>query len=338
MHILIIGGTGRISTPLTDGLVQLGHKVTLLNRGKSEKRHHAQHGVVTNIICDRTKYSEFEACISQCHSFDVVIDMVAFNKSDAESAVRVFNGRIKQYIFCSAVAVYSTPPLYLPVKESHEREPTINYGRGKKACEEVLLEAHDRGDFAITIIRPANTYGEGGGLVSTFDPHTHFIDRIRRQLPIIIHGDGNSLWSNCHIDDVARTFISALGNAKAYGRCYNVCGNDWMTWNTYYSDIAVALGLKADGVNAVYIPSGVLGKMCPAEAMRVTSSFRFNRIFDSTAAMNDLGFTQTISFRNGVAGTIAWLEKKGKIETAESFPLEDELIRKWETHCLNLSS
>ncbi len=335
MHILIIGGTGRISTPLTDGLVNLGHKVTLLNRGKSEIRHHE---VVTNLICDRTKYQEFELCISKCHLFDVVIDMVGFSKTDAESAVRAFRGRINQYIFCSAVAVYSTPPFHLPVKESHEREPIIGYGKGKKACEEVLLEAHSRGDFAVTILRPANTYGEGGGLVSTFDPHTHFIDRIRRQMPIIIHGDGNSLWSNCHIKDVARTFISAIGNAKTYGRCYNVCGNDWMTWNTYYSEIAGALGLGINSVKPVYIPSFVLGKMCPAEAFRVTSSFRYNRIFDTTAATIDLGFAQTISFRDGVAGTIAWLDKNRKIETAESFPLENELIRKWEAHCLNFLS
>jgi nucleoside-diphosphate-sugar epimerase len=161
--------------------------------------------------------------------FDCVVDMIGYLPEDVQSAIRAFRGRVGQYIFCSTVDVYTKPAQHYPIREDAEQEPSPSfpYALNKAGCENILLEAHRRGDFPLTIIRPAQTYGEGGALVHTLGFGTYYLDRVRRGKPIIIHGDGSSLWAACHRDDVGRAFAGAVGNAQALGRAYNVTGAEW---------------------------------------------------------------------------------------------------------------
>ncbi|MDH5689600.1 MAG: NAD-dependent epimerase/dehydratase family protein [Candidatus Bathyarchaeota archaeon] len=166
MNVLIIGGTGLISTAISRFLIERGDDVTLYNRGVTEMLIPYK---PKRILGDRTDYAAFEAQMAKAGPFDCVIDMVCFLPEEAESAIRAFQGRVRQYIFCSTVDVYTKPAEHYPIREDEERHPssTFPYALNKAACENILLEAHQRGDFPLTIIRPAYTYGEGGGLIHT---------------------------------------------------------------------------------------------------------------------------------------------------------------------------
>jgi len=327
MNVLIIGGTGLISTAISRFLIERGDDVTLYNRGVTEMRIPYK---PKRILGDRTDYAAFEAQMAKAGPFDCVIDMVCFLPEEAESAIRAFQGRVRQYIFCSTVDVYTKPAKHYPIREDEERRPssTFPYALNKAACENILLEAHQRGDFPLTIIRPAYTYGEGRGLIHTLSWGTYYLDRVRKGKPIIVHGDGTSFWAACHRDDVARAFVGAVGNTKALGKAYHVTGEEWMTWNRYHQGVAEAMTVSAPPL--VHIPTDLLGKILPKQASWCVENFHFNNIFDNTAARNDLGFRYTIPWVEGVRRVVAWLDEHGGIENSDDRPFCDGVIEAWE--------
>jgi nucleoside-diphosphate-sugar epimerase len=156
----------------------------------------------------------------------------------------------------------------------------------------VLFKAHERGDFPLTIIRPAHTYGEGRGPIHTFGGKTTYLDRLRKGKPIVVHGDGNSLWSSCYRDDVARAFVNAVGNVATYGQAYHLAGEEWLTWNRYHQGVAEALGVPLPLL--VHIPSDLLVKVAPERAYLASVNFQFNNVFDTSAARRDLAFRYTV--------------------------------------------
>ena len=325
MRVLIIGGTGLISTAITRFLVERGDDVTLYNRGKTEPR--IPPGP-TSIIGDRKDYTVFESQMAEAGFFDCVIDMVCFMPEDAESLVRAFEGRIGQLIFCSTASVYSRPASRYPIREDESRIPLSSYGINKAKCEDILLAAHKHADFPVSIIRPAFTYGEGSGLPYTFGWGTTFLDRLRRSRPLVVPGDGSTLRAYCHIDDVGRAFVTAIGNTKTFGRAYHVTGEDWLTWDQYYQNIAQAMGAPAPTL--VHIPTDLLGKIAPERARNCVENYQFNNIFDNSAAEADLGFQYTVVFAEGIRRTLAWLDEHDRIENSDDDPFEDRIIAAWE--------
>ena len=138
MHVLIVGGTGLISTAIARQLLAARDRVTLFNRGKTPVRVEGTFDLITG---DRTDFPRFEAQMADAGSFDTVIDMVAFRPEEAASAVRAFSGRTAQYVFCSAVDVYTKPARRYPIVEDAERrpDPLFGYAYRKQECEELLL-------------------------------------------------------------------------------------------------------------------------------------------------------------------------------------------------------
>jgi nucleoside-diphosphate-sugar epimerase len=327
MQVLIIGGTGLISTAITRYLVERGDDVTLYNRGRRTADVPEN---VTRILGDRTEYAAFEAHMAQAGPYDAVIDMVAFRPEDVESAIRAFGGRVEQYVFCSTVDVYTKPASRYPVREDAERKPssTFPYAFRKAQCEHLLEAAYARGDFQITMIRPAWTYGEGGSILHTFGWGTYLLDRLREGRPVIVHGDGTSFWVGCHRDDVGRAFVGALGNPKAYGRGYHVAGEEWLTWDAHYR--AVARALDAPPPTLVHIPTELLGQVAPERAEWCVENFHYNNIFDNAAARTDLGFQYTIPFVEGARRVIAWQEAHGGFEDSDDYPFYDAILAAWE--------
>lgn len=325
MKVLIIGGTGLISTSISRQLLERGDDVTLYNRGKSEARIPA--GAKT-IQGDRRDYPAFEQQMQEAGSFDAVIDMVGFSPEDGESVVRAFKGRIGQFLFCSTVCVYGGPASRYPIREDEPRNPTGSYGANKIKIEDTLLAAHARGDFQTTILRPSQTYGEGGTIVHSIGGGTTYLDRIRKGKPIIVHGDGSCLWAACHIDDVAAGFVGALGNPKAHGKSYNLTGEEWMTWNRYHEGVAEAL--NAPKPKLVHIPTDLMEQLAPKHFGISIGIFQYPSIFDNSAAKSDLGFCYTIPWVEGVKRTVAWLDARGKIENSDNDPFDDKIIAAWE--------
>ena len=325
MRILLIGGSGLISTPITRFLLERGDDVILYNRGQTPLR---AEGALQQVTGDRNDFAAFEAQIAALGHFDCVIDMVCFTPAQAESVVRACAGRTTQFIFCSTVDVYSRPAPRYPYREDAPREAISDYGRNKVACEDVFLAAHARGDFAATIIRPAMTYGEGGAIVHTFGWSTTYLDRMRKGRPIVVHGDGQSLWVTCHVDDVARAFVTAIGNERAYGKAYHTAGDHWMTWNQFHAGVAEALGVPLPRL--VHIPSDVLAAIAPERAGITIFNFQYDTIFDNSAAKADLGFAQTIDWVEGVRRTVAWLDANRPIENSDADRYEDRLVEAWD--------
>jgi nucleoside-diphosphate-sugar epimerase len=326
MRILIIGGTGLISTSITRQLIERGgDDVTLYNRGKSEAR---VPGGWKQIVGDRKDYARFELQMREAGPFDCVMDMIGFVPEEAESAVRAFKGRVGQYIFCSTVDVYTKPAKRYPYREDEPLSGLGDYAVNKVKCENLLIEAHRNGDLPVTIIRPAYTYGEGGVIIHSFGWSTAYIDRIRKGKPIVVHGDGNSLWVVCHIDDVARAFVNAAGNARTLGKAYHTTGEEWMTWNQYHQAVAKALG--APSPTFVHIPSALLARISPQRAGVCAVNFQFNNIFDNTAAKAALGFAYTVPWVEGVRRTVGWLDERNRIADSDKDPFDERVITAWQ--------
>lgn len=324
MKVLIIGGTGRISTAVTRRLLERGDAVTLLNRGRRESPFT---GRAREIRGDRHDDDAFERTLRQAGTFDAVIDMIGYRPEEVTTAVRALAGRCRQYVFCSTVDVYQRPSAHYPYREGEPLHSLSDYGRNKVLCERALEHAHADGAFALTILRPAHTYDDTGIIHHAMGRGTAMLDRLRRGRPVIVHGDGQSLWVAAHAEDVALGFVGALGNTRAYGRGYHLAGEEWVTWDTYYRIVADALGAPPPAL--VHIPTDLLVRLAPRSAAVCAANFQFPNIFDSTAARTELGYRYTIALRRGFERVVAWLDAHGGIADDDSEPAYDAIVRAW---------
>lgn len=325
MRVLFIGGTGLISTSISRQLLAAGHSVTLFNRGKSENR--LPNGSGAEIITgDRKDYAAFEQTFADKH-YDVVVDMVAFHPDDAASAIRAFKGRCGQFIHCSTVCVYSGPVAQIPTTETEPYHSIGGYGQNKIACEKLLFEAAANG-FPMTIMRPSHSYGEGGDILRAFGPGNTFVDRLRKKKPIVVMGDGNSLWAACHVDDVAVGFIAAMGTQKCLGEAYNITADEWFTWNQYHEQVAEVCG----GTFApVHIPADTLLEAAPSWSGTTYEILQWPSVFDNAKLKRDTTYPgQTINFREGTRRTLNWLEENGKLKDSDTADYEDRLVAAWQ--------
>lgn len=330
MNVLIVGGTGLISTAITRQLLARGDAVTLFNRGRTEARFA---GEVRRLLGDRRDYGAFEASMQGAGGgggFDCVIDMICMTPADAESAVRAFRGRTRHYIFCSTVDVYAMPAARYPTDEGEPQRPTGRYGADKSACEASLMAAHRRGDFPVTIIRPAQSYGEGGTPQHTFGQRGAVLHRLRQGQPVIVHGDGSGMRVAAHVENIGGAFLGAAGNERAFGRAYNVTGDEYLTWDRYTECLAEALGGPPPAL--VHLPADLLARMAPEWTRPLMENYRFPKVFVNSAAKADLGYRYAIPFREGIGRTVAWLDAHGGITPGEGedTPFYDRMIAAWE--------
>jgi nucleoside-diphosphate-sugar epimerase len=340
MKILIIGGTGLISTRITQQLLARGDDVTHYNRGKRSEQGNGFGGVplggaVKTLIGDRTNYAAFEKQMAEAGLWDCVMDMVGFAPADEESAVRAFAGRCGQFIFCSTVDVYAHPQPSgkLPYTEDAPRHGLNAYAAQKVQCEAVLDAAQAQGKLSVTTIRPAATYAEGAGILDSFRGRRTYIDRLRKGKPIIVHGDGQSVWCSCHADDVARAFVGAVGNPAAIGRRYHTTGEEFLTWDQHHRTVAAAIG--APEPTLVHISTEALAKLLPSSTLAdaahwMLTNFQYNNIFDNSAARRDLGFRYTVRWVDGAKHLVDWLDANDRIDDSDTDHFDDNLIAAWE--------
>ena len=328
MKILIIGGTGNISTPITQALMSQGHELTLFNHDTAPP---AWLGGVRVISGDRSQRDAFKRQLADAGAFDCVVDMICYEPADAEADIEVFRGRTRQFVFCSTVDVYTKTPARYPVTEATARLgalPSFPYGYKKMLCEQAMWEANARGDFALTVIRPTFTYNETWSPgIHAFGGQSYHLDRLRQGKPIILHGDGTSLWVATYRDDTARAFVGAVGNAAAFGQAYHLAPDEWMTHNHIWQTIARLLGAPAP--DFVYIPTLLLGRLAPQQAEWCVENFRHNNIFDATKAKRDLGFRYTVRFEAGVRRCLAYLQAHNLIEDCATQPFYDRVVEQW---------
>ena len=254
MKILLIGGTGTISMAVTRLLAKEGHDVILLNRGgRSEELPEGVKVIKCDISDEEDAAKKLEGM-----SFDCVGEFIGFVPEQVERDFRLFGGRTKQYIYISSASAYQKPPTDCVITESTPlANPYWEYSRNKIACEEYLMERYRRDGFPVTIVRPSHTYDERSVPLGVHGRNGSWqvVKRIMEGKPVIIHGDGTSLWTITHNSDFAKAYAGLVGNIHAIGQAFHITSDESVTWNQIYSIIADELGteLKACHVSSEWL-------------------------------------------------------------------------------------
>lgn len=301
MKVLFIGGTGVISSACADRAVQMGFDLTCFNRGQSTTRP-APKGVAL-LHGDMRDPASAQAALHG-HEFDVVVNWIAYTPQQVAADLALFRGRVGQYIFISSASAYQTPPASLPVTESTLLDnPFWDYSRQKIACEELLVRAYRDEKFPMTIVRPSHTYDATkvpllGGYTS--------LQRMKEGKPVLVYGDGASLWTLTHSRDFAKGFVALLGNPHAIGDAVHITSDEWLTWNQIYQTMAAALGVEATLVHA---PSALINAYDPLHGEGLLGDKSHSMIFDNSKIKRLApGFACTIPFAWGAREIVAWHE------------------------------
>ena len=302
MRVLFIGGTGTISSAVSQLAIERGIELYLLNRGKSlrpvPEGAHVLHGDIRDV--------KAIAGVLAGHTFDAVVDWVAYTAEHVQADIDLLRGRTGQYIFISSASVYQKPPASLPITESTPLyNPYWQYSRDKIAGENLLVQTYRASGFPMTIVRPSHTYDvtnipvQGGYTV---------IDRMRLGKKVVVPGDGTSLWALTHHKDFAKGFVGLLANPHAIGEAYHITSDEILTWNQIYNQLAAAAGVEA---KMVHVASESLAKHYATYNPRWGDGLLGDRqhtlLFDNTKIKRAVpGFVATIPFAQGAKEMVDW--------------------------------
>jgi nucleoside-diphosphate-sugar epimerase len=327
MKILFIGGTGTISSACAQLALEHGFELTLLNRGRQPAWPGAR-----QIKADINDVAATAAALGSEH-WDAVVDYIAFIPAELEQRISLFHGRTAQFIFISSASAYQKPLASFPITES---TPLVNpfweYSRNKIACEERLLRALREENFPATIVRPSWTYGEKH---ITVPIHTgkHFtvVDRLRRGQPVIVPGDGTSLWTMTHNTDFAKGLVGLLGHQGTIGHSIHITSDEVLTWNQIYETVAEAAG--APKPKLVHIASDFITACLPEFAGGLHGDKAHSAMFDNTKIKRFVpDFVATMRFRDGMTRSVKWFDAdpaRQEIDT-EANAAWDKLITAYE--------
>ncbi len=333
MRVLVLGGTGLISTAIVDRLIEAGFTPVLFNRGQSAPRHQAD---VEAIRGDRQDFPAFAAAIADA-KFDAVVDMITYDARTARHAVDVFRGRASHYLFCSTVCVYGGPLSQIPATEDEPQTPVSDYGRNKSEAEEVFRDAHRTHGFPVTMFRPSHCYGPGQPLLDIFGYNPALAPRIRAKRPILVPGDGIGLWQPGYVGDVAKGFVGALAHEETKGEAYNIVGDEIMDWQTFHRIMGEALGHEA---NIVPMTTGQIVAGAPAEedTSMLVEIFQYHAAYTNQKLKAHVPeFTDLLPFAEGVRRTVAWLDETGGHAPDGAQAWIDTLVEREKTFRMSLS-
>jgi nucleoside-diphosphate-sugar epimerase len=304
MKVLFLGGTGLISSACTRLAVERGLDLSLLNRGSSPDRAGGAETIGADVRDEAAARSALAG-----RRFDVVVDWIAFTAADAERDLRLFRGRTRQFVFISSASAYQKPLDHWLITEATPlANPFWDYSRGKIACEELLLAAHREDGFPVTIVRPSLTYGDSQVplAVNSWQRPFTAIARMRAGKPLIVPGDGTSLWTITHNSDFAIGFLGLLGRPEAIGQAYNVVSDEVLTWDQIYRLTAAAAGVEA---RLVHIASDFIAACLPEWSGTLLGDKAVSAVFDTTKLKRLVpDFRTSVPYAEGIARTVAWFD------------------------------
>jgi len=305
MKALFIGGTGTISSAITEQLVEKGYELYLLNRGT--RNEHLPKGV--NIIQADINNEDQVSKLIENLQFDVVADFIAYRPDQLERDYRLFQGKTKQFIFISSASAYQTPLSDYRITEGTPlSNPYWEYSRDKIACEDYLLKQYRDHGFPITIVRPSHTYSERSIPLGVHGSKGSWqvARRMLENKPVIIHGDGTALWTMTHNSDFAKGFIGLMGNIHAIGEAVTITSDETLTWNQIYESIADALGVK---LNAVHVSSHFLAACSQQDFRGSLLGDKANSVVFDNAKLKRLvpEYVATTRFDQGIKSTVEYI-------------------------------
>lgn len=308
--ILFIGGTGVISATAAERAVALGHRLTILNRGRSTRP--VPEGVETLRADVRDVSAVREALAGR--EFDAVADFISYTPDQAKASLDLFAGRAGQYVFISSASAYQKPPTRLPIRESTPlKNPFWQYSRDKIACEELFFEAYREQDFPLTVVRPSHTYDRTkiamvGGWTD--------IHRMRAGLPVMVHGDGTSLWTLTHSRDFAKAFVGLLGRPQAIGESYTITSDEYLPWNQIYQLFARAAGVPEPEL--VHVASETIAAHSDEIGPNLLGDRSHSVVFDNTKIKSLVpDFCATIPFADGTREIVDWYDANPGLQVVD---------------------
>jgi nucleoside-diphosphate-sugar epimerase len=303
MRVLYIGGTGIISSACVEESVRQGQEVFLLNRGSSNK--YLPPPGVTVITGDvKGDQEALKAALAAHGPFDAVADFITFTPEDLESRLALMAGLAEQFVFVSSASCYQKPPKhYLITEETPLENPHWQYSRDKIACEQLLAGQSEQ---AYTVVRPSLTYGHANlplVLNSWAHPWT-VVERMLSGKPVIVPGDGTSLWTNTWNGDFAKGFSSLLGRSDTYGEAFHITSDEVLCWNQLFQTVADALGVAAE---LVHVPSDFCMSLYPDWEGTLIGDKVNSVVLDNSKLKRFVpGYKAEVLWAEGVQRSLAW--------------------------------
>jgi nucleoside-diphosphate-sugar epimerase len=322
MKALFIGGTGIISSACTDLAIKKGIELYHLNRGNSSNIRPVPDGVIqlTSDVRDFEQTSK----VLEGLTFDVVVDWISFIPEHLENNLKLFAGKTKQFLFISSASAYQTPPQKLPVTEETPLDnPFWEYSRNKIACEIFLKENAQKYGMKYTIVRPSHTYDK---TLLPFDEGYTVVQRMLDGKPVVVLGDGTSIWTLTNHKDFAVGLVGLLNNPIALDNIFHITSDEWLTWNQIYLLVGKAFGVEP---TLVHIPSEIIARYLPKIGDGLLGDKSHSMIFDNSkikAAVPD--FNCKIPFAEGVNDLANWYKNDStpKIIDKQMDKLFDKMI------------
>lgn len=313
MKILFIGGTGTISMAITKLLAQQGHEVLLLNRGSRSSELPEGVRVIKCDINDETAVREKLGGMQ----LDAVCEFIGFVPGQVERDFRLFKDITRQYIYISSASAYQKPLSDYRITESTPlSNPYWQYSRDKIACEEYLMKQYRENGFPVTIVRPSHTYDERSVPLGVHGSKGSWqvLKRMMEGKPVIIHGDGTTLWTLTHNSDFAKAFAGLIGNIHAIGETYHITSDESVTWDQIYSIIADSLGVE---LKAYHVPSEFLAAVSDYDLEgSLIGDKAHTVVFDNSKIKRAVpGFTATVRADQGIRQTIENILQNPELQT-----------------------
>lgn len=301
MRVLFIGGTGNLSYDCTLRARELGMDVFHLNRGNRAEK--AVSGVTT-LYADAADEAACRAALG-VRDFDAVVDFIAYTPEQIERDLRLFRGKTRQFVFISSASAYRKPPVHHVITEATPLfNPHWDYSRAKIDCEKLLVAEWEKTGFPMTIVRPSHTYGAGWIPTAWTSSDFTVASRMVAGKEIVVHGDGQSLWTLTHAKDFAVGLVGLLGNPAAIGESFQITGDEVLTWESIHLTIAAVLGVEP---RIVHVPSDFIARIDPDMGQHFLGDKTYSAVFDCSKVKRLVPeFRTTIPFQRGVRESIEW--------------------------------
>jgi len=300
LRVLFIGGSGVISSACARQAIDSGIELTVLNRGRSTAR--PVPPGAREVRADVRDAGSVRDALKDL-DFDSIVDWVAFTPEHVRADLAMFRGRSGQYVFISTASAYQKPPSRLPVTESTPlRNPYWQYSRDKIACEDLLVAEYRDSGFPATIVRPSHTYDASKTVLSG---GWTTLARMLDGKPVIVHGDGTSLWTVTHNTDFARAFVPLLGHPRTLGEAFHITSDDVLTWDQIARALGAALGVTP---RLVHVPSDAINSANPEWGAGLLGDKVHSMVFDNSKIRQVApGWQAVVPFdRQGAREIVAW--------------------------------
>jgi nucleoside-diphosphate-sugar epimerase len=278
LTVLFIGGTGEISLASVREAVAAGHTVTVFNRGKSRPGDlPAGVNSIVGDIHDRETYAELSSS-----KYDVVCTFMVFTPEQIKQDLKVFSGKVGQYIFISSASCYQKPARdYVITEKTPLENPYWEYSRQKIACERLL---QDQDKLPYTIVRPSHTIRTRPPI--QFGELMVVLSRMVAGKSVLVAGDGTSPWTLTRSVDFSVPFVRLFGNSKALSQDFHITNDRAFTWNQIHT--AIGRGLNVE-VRNVHVPTDTLIRYNPEWIGPLIGDKMWTALFDNSKIKNAVG-------------------------------------------------